>query len=61
MGPQNRPNSFRMNNFLVIVLDNLIRIITLQKQWGRGRMPAFSAFYGPNPHRINELAFETLS
>jgi hypothetical protein len=25
-----------MNNFLVIVLDNSIRIIILQKQWGGG-------------------------
>jgi hypothetical protein len=31
--PQKTLKSFRMNNFLVIVLDNLIRIITLQKQW----------------------------
>ena len=32
--PQNWVKSFRMNNFLVIVLDKAIRIITLQKQWG---------------------------
>ena len=36
--PQNRPKLFRMNNFLVIVLDNSIRFITLQKQWGGGRV-----------------------
>ena len=58
--PQNRPNSFRMNNFLVIVLDNRIRIITLQKQWGRGKMPVFIALSGSNSLRINQLAFETV-
>ena len=39
--PQNGAKLFRMNNFLVIVLDNLIRIITLQKQW-YGGVPALN-------------------
>jgi hypothetical protein len=38
--PQNRVKSFRMFNFLVIVLDNPIRIIKFQKQWGGGRATA---------------------
>ena len=36
INPQNRVKSFRMLNVLVIVLGNPIRIIKIQKQWGRG-------------------------
>ena len=35
-GPSKWLKSFRMNKFLVIVLDNTNRIITLQKQWYGG-------------------------
>jgi hypothetical protein len=49
--PQNWLKSFRMNNCVVIVLDNLIIIIILQKQWSGAEVnKVLSKWF-----RINEM------
>ena len=43
VSPKTDLNSFRMNNFLVIVLGNPCSIIILQKQWGGVAAPKILA------------------